>query len=336
MIDNKILLSKIKNKKAIVGVIGLGYVGLPLALAIIKQGYTVQGYVRSNESKKNILAGAKDIVDNSEFLLKSIKNKKISISTTTTNLEKCDIIIICIPTPVNKNKKPDLSSLKDVASKLASINLSQKLLINESTVAPFTTSKVFGKLPGEYFLVCSPERIDPGTNKTVESIPKVIGAADKESLELGVKFYEQILEKKVVRVSSLEAAEMTKMLENTYRAVNIALINEFAKLADSVGIDMLDVITAASSKWSFSTHYPGIGVGGHCIPVDPYYILEFAKKKNISMDVIKTSLNENESIPLYVLQKIKAMYKSGMEVVIYGLTYKKNVADLRESPVIVL
>lgn len=336
MIDNKALLTKIKNKKAVIGVIGLGYVGLPLALAIIKKGYTVHGYVKSSDSKKTILSGATDITDEPEILLRALKKNKFSVSTTTTNLEKCDVIILCIPTPVKKNKKPDLTSLKNVASKLATINLSNKLIINESTVAPFTTHQILGKLPGDYFLVCSPERIDPGTNKTIESIPKVVGGANNESLALGIKFYEQILEKKVVKVSSMEAAELTKMLENTYRAVNIALINEFAKLADTTGIDMMDVIAAAGSKWSFATHYPGIGVGGHCIPVDPYYILEFAKKKNISMDIIKTSLQENESMPSYVLQKIHDVYKHGMEVVIYGLTYKKNVADLRESPVLTL
>ena len=174
MIDHNLLLTKIKSKKAAIGVIGLGYVGLPLALALIKNGFTVYGFVRSTETKNNILTGAPDIIEDPTILLHAVKKNKFLLSTSVTNLNKCDIIIICVPTPVNKNKKPDLSSMIDVANKLEKVNLNNKLIINESTVAPFTTKKLLGKLPGEYFLACSPERIDPGTNKTVESIPNFL------------------------------------------------------------------------------------------------------------------------------------------------------------------
>lgn len=330
------LLQNIKRKKASIAVIGLGYVGLPLAISLAKKGYTVHGFGKTPKNMKALSMGVTNMPEYEEDLKSVLKSRKLTVQTISQKgLQENDIYIICVPTPVNKNKKPNLESLKNVAKYLSRLNLQGKLVINESTVAPYTTRNLFSKLHDEFFLVCSPERIDPGTAKSVESIPKVIGAIDKESLELGVALYEQILEKKLIIVSSMEAAELTKMLENTYRAVNIALVNEFAKLADEINIDILDVINAANSKWSFAAHYPGIGVGGHCIPVDPYYVLQLAKKKNVAMDVTKTSLEQNESMPRYMFEKLLEYYKKGMEILVYGVTYKKNVADLRESPVLI-
>lgn len=320
------LFRKIKEKKAKVGVIGLGYVGLPLVQLLVQKGFLTTGFVRS-EKKAKVLrrkTGTNPVNPIIEvFGEKTLKNQ--------------DIFIICVQTPVTKEKTPDLTDLKEVAKTLSQINLSGKLIVNESTVAPFTTREIFGSLGKDYFLACSPERIDPGNKtKTTQNIPKVIGGRDKESLSLTKSLYQEILTEGIVQVSSLEAAEMTKMLENTYRAVNIALINEFAKLAETCGLDILEIIAAAKTKWSFQAHYPGIGVGGHCIPVDPYYILELAKKNQIDMKVVENSLLENEKMPRFVTDKIKKIYKEGMKVLVYGLTYKKDIDDIRESPVLTL
>ncbi len=336
---NKKLLEKIKNKKAKIGVIGLGYVGLPLAILFAKKGFGVTGFVRTLEKAKALNNGSHHLGDTSvDKDLKEVLSKKTFLvrATNVSDLELLDIIVICVPTPVNSDKKPDLTDLKAVGSLLSKINIENKLIVNESTVAPFTTREILGNLGKNYFLVCSPERIDPGNSlKTVENIQKVIGGKDPESLLLGKNLYEKILNNKVVEVRSLEAAEMTKMLENTYRAVNIALINQFAKLSDKCHLDILDIINAAQSKWSFQVHYPSLGVGGHCIPVDPYYILELAKKYKVDMKVIENGLLENESMPSYLAEKVKNNYKKGMKVLVYGLTYKKGVNDLRESPVVV-
>lgn len=335
---NDSLLKKIKNRTARIGIIGLGYVGLPLAILFAKKGFKVTGFVRTKGKADHIGNGNNHLADPKvgRDLKKVLSAKNFSVKVSNQkDLQDQDIIIICVPTPIDENKNPDLTDLKNVGSLLSKINLENKLIVNESTVAPFTTREILGNLGKNYYLVCSPERIDPGNfNKTVKNIKKVIGAKDRESLSLGKELYNQILASNIVEVKSLEAAEMTKMLENTYRAVNIALINEFAKLAEKCDIDILDVITAAKTKWSFHAHYPGIGVGGHCIPVDPHYVLELARKYNLPMKVVEEGLLENEGMPNFIFDKFMKNYKKGMKVLIYGLTYKKNVNDLRESSVI--
>lgn len=332
------LLEKIKDKKAKIGVIGLGYVGLPLSILFAKKGFKVTGFVRTLERAKSLVSGKNHFSDHDiNKNLKDVlfKNKLTAEATNKSDLEKQDVIIICVPTPVDHNKNPDLTDLTSIGKLLSQINLIGKLIVNESTVAPFTTRKILGDLGRDYFLVCSPERVDPGNkSKGVENIKKIIGGRDHESLIIGEALYEQVLNRNVLSVKSLEAAEMTKMLENTYRAVNIALINEFAKLAEKCKIDILDVIKAAKSKWSFQAHYPGIGVGGHCIPVDPYYVLKLAKDLGVEMKVVKEGLSENESMPDFVFEKVLENYKKGMKILVYGITYKKNVNDLRESSVV--
>ncbi|MBI2442888.1 MAG: nucleotide sugar dehydrogenase [Candidatus Levybacteria bacterium] len=329
------LLNKIEKKQVKIAIIGLGYVGLPLAIFFAKRGFTVRGYTSTKTTASLINQGSCNVTGYETRLKKILQEKNFTANALSdTTLDDNDVYIICVPTPLKKNNKPDLSILQTVAKRLSRMHPANRLIINESTVAPMTTKELLGSLACDSFLVCSPERIDPGSNMTAENIPKVIGGIDTESLELGVTLYKQILKKPMITVNDMETAELSKMLENTYRAVNIALINEFAKLADNLGIDILEAINAAKTKWSFQAHFPSIGVGGHCIKVDPYYILELANKKQIPMKVVTDGLVENESMPTYVLEKVKKYYKRGMHVLVYGITYKKNVADLRESPVI--
>lgn len=334
------LLRKIGVKHARIGVIGLGYVGLPLAILFAKRGYPVKGFLR-DKKKIAILERGRNYLDDDSIqkdLESVITNKTLSVTLfNKLRIDEQDILIICVPTPINERKEPDTSALDSVASMLSTVNLDGKLIINESTVAPGMTRRKLSHLKGKYFLVCSPERIDPGNKtKSVSIIPKVIGGTDRESQKLAIALYESVLINPVIPVSSLEAAETVKMLENTYRAVNIALVNEFALLCDKNGVDIMEVINAAKSKWSFQPHYPSLGVGGHCIPVDPYYLLSYAASKGIAMPVVSESLMRNELMVEYVKEKLAFVYHKGNRVLIYGLTYKKDVKDVRESPVLAL
>lgn len=331
----KNLLEKIRNKKVKVGIIGLGYVGLPLAIIFAQKGFNVTGFVRKTKKLNDLNSGNGNLGDaNIDHDLKKVISKgKLNIKMVEDDvLQDQEVLIICVPTPMTKEKQPDITDLKQVAARLSSIDISGKLIVNESSVAPFMTNETLGQLGSNYFLVCSPERVDPGNKtKTTKDIPKVIGGRDKESAHLAKTLYENILKRTVV-VSSMEAAEMTKMLENSYRAINIALINEFAKLSEKCNIDILEVVNAASTKWSFQAHYPAIGVGGHCIPKDPHYILSLAEKSGVVMRALENGLLTNEGMPKYVFNKFSDIYKEGMSVLVYGIAYKKNINDLRDSP----
>lgn len=332
------LFQKIKTKKANIGVIGLGYVGLPLALAFAKVGFPVTGFLRDPKKMQQLSLGDNYLNDHTiqKELKEVLKTDKFHVALMDkSTMQDMDILIVCVPTPVDEKYKPDLGPVISVATLLSRLTLEGKLIINESTVAPGTTREVFGNLTKDsYYVVCSPERIDPGnTTKTVRKIPKVVGGINEKSGQLATALYKTILEYPAVRVRDLETAEMVKMLENTSRAVNIGLINEFAKLSDTMGLDILEILDAAKTKWSFSAFYPGIGVGGHCIPVDPYYILEYAKSKGLSMPLVAHGLKDNEMMSSYVANKLFSYYKKGKSILVYGLTYKKDVKDVRESPV---
>ncbi len=331
------LASSIASKQARIGVIGLGYVGMPLAMLFARKGFRVSGFIRDKKKIAAINSSAwqGDSVDDKD-LAKLVKNKAIrAFPIDSPSLEEQDAIFICVPTPVFHNKKPDLAAIREVASRLRMFSLSGKLIINESTVAPGTTREEFGQFRGAYFLSCSPERVDPGNKeKTVATVPKVIGGRDKKSTMLTKALYDMVLTAPPVIVSSLEAAETVKMLENTYRAVNIALVNEFAILAEKNGLDIVEIINAAKTKWSFHAHYPSIGVGGHCIPVDPWYLVDYGRKKSIGLPLIKLGLTENEHMTKHVAEKLLSLSKKGMSVLVYGITYKKDVKDIRESPVL--
>ncbi len=333
------LLSRIQTKRARIGVIGLGYVGLPLALAFAKVGFSVTGFLRNPQKLRQLTLGDNYLHDPTiQKELDQVRDDgTFHVSLMDAPLiQTMDVVVICVPTPVDDTHKPDLGAMRSVAKFLKRLQLGGKLIINESTVAPGTTQKILGGLSSHtYYLACSPERIDPGNvTKTVQKIPKVVGGKDAKSGQLTAALYKTILEYPVVCVSNLETAEMVKILENTSRAVNIGLINEVARLSDAMGLDILEVIEAAKTKWSFSPHYPGIGVGGHCIPVDPYYLLEYARQKDVLMPLVSNGLKENEMMVHYVAKKFLSYYKKGMRVVVYGMTYKKDVKDIRESPVV--
>jgi len=331
------LKEKILDKSAAVGVIGLGYVGLPLATLVAKKGFRVTGFGRDAKKINLLTEGISDIESVEKKELRSLVAKG-NIRFTHIDADQFalqDIYIICVPTPVDQAKHPDLTAIADIARRLSLNLLNGKLIINESTVAPGTTREEFGDLGGTYLLACSPERVDPGNKeKSVRTITKIVGGVNKKSLDAAKSFYEMILDAPVIAVSSLESAEMVKMLENTYRAVNIALVNEFARLTEKQGLDIVEIIEAAKTKWSFHAHYPSIGVGGHCIPVDPWYLVDFGRKHGVDLPVIEHGLKENEEMTEHVAQKVVSLYKPGMRVFLYGLTYKKDVKDLRESPVV--
>lgn len=331
---NKIL-RLIQTKKIRIGIVGLGYVGLPLAVLAAKKGFRVIGFAR-NQNKIDLLNGGESNIEaiSKKDLLAVIKSGALQIRHLTDNeFDMQDVYIVCVPTPVDENKNPDLTPIRDIAKRLSTVSLNGKLIINESTVAPGTTREEFGNFSGKYFLAFSPERIDPGNHdKNVANIIKVIGGRDKESTRLTEALYGLILDVPTHRVSSLEAAETVKMLENTYRAVNIGLINEFARLSEKIGLDIVEIIDAAKTKWSYHAHYPSLGVGGHCIPVDPWYLVEYGKKKDVDLPIIVSGLKENIAMTKHIADKIASVYKKGMRVLVYGLTYKKDVNDLRESP----
>lgn len=334
----KTFLSNINSKLVKVGIIGVGYVGLPLAVLASQKGFTVYGFVRDDSKLASLKKGITDVDTVSKKDLKeSLHTKKfIPKKLSPKALSEVDIIIVCVPTPITHSKKPDLSAISEVRDILKKVDLKNKLIINESTVAPGTTEELFGSLTKYGYVASSPERVDPGNKeKIVENISKVVGGKDEASLAIASAFYTAILNAPIVAVSSMATAEMTKMLENTYRAVNIALVNEIAIFSEALGIDVVEVIRAASSKWSFHPHYPGIGVGGHCIPVDPYYIVDLAVKHKTPLGVVSAALKRNEMMPTLVLKKLLAWYKPGMSVLLYGLTYKKDIGDIRESPSLV-
>lgn len=337
MVSKRDLFSLIGSKKARIGVIGLGYVGLPLATLAAKKGFRVTGFAR-DEGKIRLLREGISTIEavSKKDLDPLIKSKALQIfDINSSELNKQDIYFICVPTPVDDEKKPDLTPIRDVAKRLSHIDLNGKLIINESTVAPGTTREEFGNFKGRYFLAFSPERIDPGNaDRNVATITKVIGGIDKRSTLLAQAVYGLILDAVTYIVSTPEAAETVKMLENTYRAVNIALVNEFALLSEKNGLDILEIIEAAKTKWSYQPHYPSLGVGGHCIPVDPWYLVELGKKNHLNLPLIIAGLRENDAMTGHVADKVTSLYKKGMSVLLYGITYKKNVKDLRESPVL--
>ncbi len=341
----------ILSKKATVGIIGLGYVGLPLAIEILKKGFSVIGVDIDKTRVTRINQGRSFIDDVESHSLKNyVKSKKLRATADYDLLRKCDVVIICVPTPVNANKEPDMEAVIASARGIQKILRKQQLVILKSTTYPETTEKLVLpilsttglKVGADFYLAFCPERIDPGNKRFgVANTPTVIGGVTRKCTDMACLFYRQFI-RHVHPVSSARAAEMTKILENTFRNVNIALVNEFAQLCERMGgIDMWEVIDAAKTKpFGYMPFYPGPGVGGHCIPIDPYYLSWKAREYDFHTVFIELSARINEEMPFFVVNKaIDAISRSGgcparARVLILGMAFKKDISDLRHSPAI--
>ena len=342
------LINKIKSKDMKIGIIGMGYVGLPLAVEFAKNGFKVIG-IDIDKDKINKLNRGKsyilDVEDN--ILLNLIKNKTLAATNDYNILKKLNAIIICVPTPLSKTKTPDISYILTAVKEIKKHLQKSQIIILESTTYPGTTREIIlpelestGLKAGkDFFLAFSPERIDPGNKKyTIKNTPKVIGGITPTCTELSKTLYKQIIDN-VVPVFSTESAEMTKLLENTFRAVNIALANEIAIMANKLDVNVWEIIDAASTKpYGFMSFYPGPGIGGHCIPIDPLYLSWKLKTLNYNAKFIELASSINSYMPNYVIEKIINIlnkYKksvNGSKILILGVAYKKDTNDYRESP----
>lgn len=339
---------KMRNKKALIGVVGLGYVGLPLAVAFARAGFRVIGLEQNPGRRESIARGKSYINDvKSAEMAAFVNNKKLKALSDYHHLKYADAICICVPTPLDKNKQPDISCVKAVANNLSRILRRGQLVVLESTTYPGTTEEVVlprlecsGLKAGkDFFLAFSPERVDPGNRQfTVMNIPKVVGGINRESTKMADLLYRQIV-KQVYPVSSPRVAEMEKLLENVFRSVNIALVNEMAILCKKMDIDIWEVIEAAKTKpYGFMPFYPGPGIGGHCIPLDPFYLAWKAKEYGINTKFIELAGEINERMPEYVVELVQdALNRKGKtlkdsKIAVLGVAYKKDISDWRESP----
>jgi nucleotide sugar dehydrogenase len=345
----KTLKSKILSKKAKIGIIGLGYVGLPLAIAFAKKGFKVWGIDVDKDRVTRLKKGQSYILDLKPSEITSLqRDGSLIVTSDISHIKKLDAFIICVPTPLLKTKEPDVSFIVSATEMIKKHMKSGQVIVLESTTYPGTTDEVMlpilestGLKEGkDFYLAFSPERIDPGNAKYfVTNIPKVVGGISGRSTEIAALLYKQIIDK-VMPVSSCRAAEMTKLLENTFRIVNLGLINELTLMCDRLDMNIWEIIDAAKTKpYGFMPFYPGPGVGGHCIPIDPLYLSWKAREKGFETRFINLASEVNEQMPRYVvakvsdgLNKVKKSLK-GAKILLSGVAYKKDVQDLRESPV---
>lgn len=342
------LLARIESRTARIGIIGLGYVGLPLARAFTDKGISVLGFDTDVTKIVKLGRGESYIGHISDQVIREMRaGDKFDATHHFHRLDEPDAIIICVPTPLNETREPDLSYIVSSATAIAERLRPGQIVILESTTYPGTTRDVVlpilekgGLKAGrDFFLAFSPEREDPGNpNFSAPTIPKVVGGLEPRSLEIAAMLYGQVVVR-VEKVSSPEVAEACKILENTYRAVNIALVNELKILYDKMGIDVWEVIEAAKSKpFGFQAFYPGPGLGGHCIPIDPFYLTWIARKFNSSTRFIELAGEINTSMPRYVISKVgdalndRGKPIKGSKITLLGMAYKKDVDDPRESP----
>ncbi|MFT8351975.1 nucleotide sugar dehydrogenase [Clostridium saccharoperbutylacetonicum] len=343
------LLDKINNRTAKVGVVGLGYVGLPLAVEKANAGYKTIGFDVQEQKVKMVNDGQNyigDVVD--ETLKKLVEAKALQATTDFSFVKDVDTICICVPTPLDLYKQPDLSYVVDSTKSVAQYLHKGMLVILESTTYPGTTEEVLKpileesglKCGEDFFLAFSPERVDPGNKDfNTKNTPKVVGGCSEECTEVAAALYRNILEGDIHTVSSPAVAEMEKILENTFRNINIGLANEMAILCNRMGIDVWEVIDAAKTKpYGFMPFYPGPGLGGHCIPLDPFYLEWKAKEYDYHTRLIETSGEINDSMPEFVLDNVmKILNKNkkalnGAKVLLLGVAYKNDIDDYRESP----
>lgn len=346
------LAEAIRNKSAVVGIIGLGYVGLPLMSAFVKAGFRTMGFDIDQKKVDMLKAGQSYIKHiDAQFIASLIKEGKFEPTSDFARLKEADCLIIAVPTPLNDTRDPDLSYVEGSTESIAKTLRPGQLVILESTTYPTTTRDVCQpildktglKLGTDYFLAFSPEREDPGNPKfSAAIIPKVVGGIDKVSGDLAESLYSAAIVQ-VIRVSNAEVAEACKILENTYRAVNIALVNELKMLYDRMGIDVWEVIDAAKTKpFGYQAFYPGPGLGGHCIPIDPFYLTWLARRYGLTTRFIELAGEVNQRMPEYVITRLMEFLNDqgkalkGSKVCLLGAAYKKDVDDPRESPSFVL
>lgn len=336
---------KIKNNQAVIGIIGLGYVGLRLAVNFCSEGYMVIGFDNQLQKVDMVNHSKSYITDISDGVLERVVSTgKLRATLDMAELEKVDVIIICVPTPLTKMKDPDLSAVRKVCNYINMYKNPGVLIILESSTYPGTTSEIMADL-GEvdYHLAYSPERIDPGNIRYgINNTPKLVSGIDEKSCDLAMLLYSKVVNTPV-RVKNTKTAEMAKLFENVFRNVNIALVNELAILCEKMGISIWDVIEATATKpYGFMSFYPSLGVGGHCIPVDPYYLMSKAREYEFHTRFISIAAEINEKMPEYVFYDIwKHINKIGSEIrsceiLVLGVTFKKDVNDIRESPAIKL
>lgn len=351
------LISKLKDHSAVIGIAGLGYVGLPLAVAFAEQGFSVIG-IDTDRRKIQALSTGKSYIRDvpssrlAPLMAATPQAGHIMVSDDYGAIPQCDAVLICVPTPLNKTRDPDVRFLISAGDSIAQYLHPEMLVVLESTTYPGTTEELLlpklekapafngqAKVGEDFYLAFSPERIDPGSiNWTVENTPKVVGGVTPACLQAAVTLYSQIIEQ-VVPVSSPATAEMTKLLENTFRAVNIALVNEVALMCDKLGLNVWEVIDAAATKpYGFMKFTPGPGVGGHCIPLDPHYLSWKLKTLHYNARFIQLAGEINSEMPYYWVEKVQdALNEAGKAVknsriLVLGIAYKKDIDDTRESP----
>lgn len=341
-------LERIKNKQAKVGIIGLGYVGLPLAVEFAHAGFDVTGFDVDERKNTAIAAGESYIPDVPAAAIAAVvKAGRFRATSDMSKLADMDVIDICVPTPLRKTKDPDLSYVVKAVEAAAATLKQGQLVILESTTYPGTTDEVVQPMLEEkglkagvdFFLAFSPERVDPGNAQfSTKSIPKVVGGHGPASTEMAAALYGTVVSK-VVPVSSTRVAEMVKLLENTFRAVNIGLVNEIALMSNKMDIDVWEVIDAAKTKpFGFMPFYPGPGLGGHCIPIDPFYLSWKARQTGFECRFIELAGAVNSSMPEYVVTRVADALNSvkkpinGSRIHLFGIAYKRDVNDMRESP----
>jgi UDP-N-acetyl-D-glucosamine dehydrogenase len=346
--DLRNLENRIRDKSADIGVVGLGYVGLPLALAFAEAGFNVTGIDSDKGRVNKIMLGTSYLLDiESARLKKAVASGRLKATTSQSTLRRVDTIIICVPTPLTKTKEPDLTYIVSATNDIARFLRLGHLVILESTTYPGTTREIVLpilestglKVGVDYFLTFSPERIDPGSRKfTIRNTPKIVGGMEPTSTKLAALLYRHLSDK-VLEVSTPEVAEMDKVFENVFRSVNIALVNELAKLCEKMNINVWEVIKSASTKpFGYMPFYPGPGVGGHCIPLDPYYLASKAREYFFHTRFIELAAEINETMPEYIVERIvgalntRSKSVKGAKILILGVAYKKDIEDLRESP----
>lgn len=348
----EILLKKIREKTIKVGVIGLGYVGLPLAVEKAKAGYDTIGFDIQEEKVNMINDGHNyigDVVDSDLFRL--VEEGKIKATTDFSFVKDMDFIAICVPTPLDKHQQPDIHYVRDSVTEISRFLKKGTMVVLESTTYPGTTEELVkpilekgsGLICGsDFYLGFSPERVDPGNliYKT-KNTPKVVGAIGQDAADVISAMYESVLDGQVFTVSSPAVAEMEKILENTYRNVNIGLINELGRLCYKMGISIWEVIEAAKTKpYGFQAFYPGPGLGGHCIPLDPYYLSWKAREFGVHTTLIENSMVINDSQPEYCVERVMHILNqwkkpiNGSKILLLGVAYKQDIDDYRESPAI--